>query len=218
LFLHRFGGAFEGKVIEAVDPGGTIAGYIDNDRVIGTVVYPASTLVSPGIVKVIEGNRFTLGELDGTKSPRVLALSQALTEAKFKAPVSSDIRSEIWLKLMGNVVFNPISALSHASLVEICQFAPTRTLAAAMMAEAQAIAEKLGLKIRISIEKRIAGAEAVGAHKTSMLQDLEAGRPLELDALVGSLVELAHATATPIPAIEAIFATTSLLDKVMRKT
>ena len=216
-FFHQFGGAFEGRIIEAVDPGGTIGRSIENERVIGTVVYPASTLVSPGVVKVIEGNRFTLGEAGGAKSPRILALSQALTEAQFKAPVSSDIRSEIWLKLMGNVVFNPISALSRATLVEICRYAPTRALAAAMMTEAQSIAEKLGLRIRISIDKRIAGAEAVGAHKTSMLQDLEAGRPLELDALVGSLVELAQMTATPIPATEAIFAATSLLDRTMRK-
>ena len=182
---------------------------------IGSVVYPASELVEPGVVKVIEGNRFTLGELDGERSERIEALSQAMMRAGFKAPVSRDIRSELWIKLWGNLSFNPISALTHATLEQICRFGPTRSLAAAMMREAQAVAEKLGVRFKISLEQRIAGAEAVGAHKTSMLQDVEHGRALELEALVGSVVELGRITATPTPTIEAVYAATSLLAQTL---
>jgi len=210
-FFHKLPGPYQGRRIITADPDGTIAAHIDNDRVIGTVVYPASELVAPGVVKVIEGNRFSLGELDGSKSERIMALSDQLTRAGFKAPISTDIRAEIWLKLWGNMVFNPISALSHATLVDICQYPPTRALAAVMMAEAQKVAEKLGVRIRVSIDKRIAGAEAVGAHKTSMLQDVEAGRALELDALIGSVVELAALTQTSTPSIDAVYACTKLL-------
>jgi 2-dehydropantoate 2-reductase len=160
---------------------------------------------------VIEGNRFTLGELDGERSERVDALSQAMMRAGFKAPVSRDIRSELWIKLWGNLSFNPISALTHATLEQICRFPVTRALAAAMMREAQSVAEKLGVRFKISLEQRIAGAEAIGAHKTSMLQDVEHGRALELEALVGSVVELGRITQTPTPAIDAIYATASLL-------
>jgi 2-dehydropantoate 2-reductase len=167
------------------------------------------------VIKVIEGNRFTLGELDGSKSPRIEALAQTLIGAGFKAPVSTDIRSEIWLKLWGNLSFNPISALTHATLVDICQFPLTRELAASMMREAQAIAEKLGVRFKVSLEKRIAGAEAVGKHKTSMLQDVETGRPLELEALVGSVRELGRLTETPTPCIDAVYACASLLAKTL---
>jgi 2-dehydropantoate 2-reductase len=201
--------------VRAADPDGVIAAHIANERVIGTVVYPASELIAPGVVKVIEGNRFTLGEPDGSKSERIQSLSEILTRAGFKAPISADLRAEIWLKLWGNVVFNPVSALSHATLAGICSYPPTRVLAAAMMAETQAVAEKLGVRFRISIDKRIAGAEAVGEHKTSMLQDVEAGRALELDALVGSVVEMARLTETPTPHIDAVYAVTSLLGKVL---
>ena len=164
---------------------------------------------------VIEGNRFTLGELDGSKSPRLEALAQTLIRAGSKAPVSTDIRSEIWLKLWGNLSFNPISALTHATLVDICQFPLTRELAANMMIEAQAVAEKLGVKFKISLDKRIAGAGGVGKHKTSMLQDVEAGRPLELEALVGSVRELGRVTETPTPTIDAVYACASLLAKTV---
>jgi 2-dehydropantoate 2-reductase len=214
-FFHKLEGPYQDRPIHVADPDGVIAANISPDRIIGSVVYPAAELVAPGVVKVIEGDRFTLGELDGSKSDRIRAVSEALTRAGFKAPISSDIRAEIWLKLWGNVVFNPVSALTHATLVDICQFPPTRTLAAAMMAEAQAVAEKLGVRVRISIDKRIAGAEAVGAHKTSMLQDVEAGRPLELEALVGSVVELARLTETPTPAIDAVYACASLLARTI---
>jgi len=214
-YFHKLAGPWEGRPVSTVDPDGTVAANIEIGRVIGSVVYPASELVAPGVIKVIEGNRFTLGELDGSKSPRIEALAQTLIGAGFKAPVSSDIRSEIWLKLWGNLSFNPISALTHATLVDICQFPLTRELAASMMREAQTIAEKLGVRFKVSLEKRIAGAEAVGKHKTSMLQDVETGRPLELEALVGSVRELGRLTETPTPCIDAVYACASLLAKTL---
>ena len=210
-YFHRLAGPHEGRGLESVDPGGFIAAHIEPERVIGSVVYPAAELVEPGVVKIIEGNRFTLGEPTGERTERIESLSQAMMRAGFKAPVSRDIRGEIWLKLWGNLSFNPISALTHATLEDICRFPATRALAAAMMGEAQAVAEKLGVQFKISLDKRIAGAEAVGAHKTSMLQDLEHGRALELQALVGAVIELGDITGTPVPHIAAIHAATSLL-------
>lgn len=214
-YFHKLGGDYEGRRLDSVDPGGLIDQHIERERIIGSVVYPASELVEPGVVKVIEGNRFTLGELDGERSERIDALSQAMMKAGFKAPVSRDIRSELWIKLWGNLSFNPISALTHATLEQICRFGPTRALAASMMREAQAVAEKLGVRFKISLEQRIAGAEAVGAHKTSMLQDVEHGRALELEALIGSVVELGRITETPTPTIDAIYAATSLLAQTL---
>ena len=214
-YFHKLGGEYEGRRLDSVDPGGVIDQHIERERIIGSVVYPASELVEPGVVKVIEGNRFTLGELDGERSERVDALSQAMMRAGFKAPVSRDIRSELWVKLWGNLSFNPISALTHATLEQICRFGPTRSLAASMMREAQTVAEKLGVRFKISLDQRIAGAEAVGAHKTSMLQDVEHGRALELEALVGAVVELGRITATPTPTIDAIYAATSLLARTV---
>lgn len=210
-YFQKLAGLWEGRTLDSVDPGGELAAAIDPGRVIGSVVYPAAELVAPGIVKVVEGNRFSLGELDGRRTPRIEALSKSMMTAGFKAPISRDIRSELWVKLWGNLSFNPISALTRATLEDICRFAPTRELAARMMTEAKAVGEKLGVEFKVSLEQRIAGAEAVGAHKTSMLQDLEAGRALELQALVGSVVELARITATPTPTIDAIHAATALL-------
>ena len=210
-YFHGLPGPWQGQRLESVDPGGVIASHIDNSRIIGSVVYPASELIAPGVIKVIEGNRFSLGEPDGSKSERVQVISQALARAGFKAPVSSDLRSEIWLKLWGNLTFNPVSALTHATLAQICRFPQTRDLALGMMAEAQQVAEKLGVRFRISLERRLAGAEAVGEHKTSMLQDVEQGRPLELNALLGSVIELARLTDTPVPRCEAIYACCALL-------
>jgi len=214
-YFQKLSGPYEGRQLESVDPGGLLAAHIEPERVIGSVVYPAAELLEPGLVKVIEGNRFTLGELDGTRTPRIEALSQAMMRAGFKAPVSRDIRGEIWVKLWGNLCFNPISALSHATLEDICRFGPTRDLAAAMMGEAKTLAEKLGVEFKISIDKRIAGAEAVGAHKTSMLQDVEHGRALELEALVGAVLELGRITETPTPHIEAVYAVTALLARTL---
>jgi len=212
-YFHKLPGAHEGLGLESVDPGGRLAAHIEPERIIGSVVYPAAELVEPGVVKLIEGNRFTLGELDGSRSERITALSTVMMRAGFKAPVAKDIRSEIWVKLWGNLSFNPISALTHATLEDICRFPATRALASRMMLEAQTVAEALGVRFKITLEQRIAGAEAVGAHKTSMLQDVEHGRALELEALVGSVVELGRITGIPTPTIEAIHAATSLLGR-----
>ena len=212
-YFHKHGGPFEGTPVKSADPDGTIARLIDADRIIGSVVYPAATLEAPGVVHVVEGKRFTLGEPDGSTSDRVRAISAALTGAGFKAPVIADIRSEIWLKLWGNLSFNPISALTHATLVGLLTFPATRELSVEMMREAEAVANKLGVTFRVGIDKRIAGAEKVGEHKTSMLQDVEAGRPMEIEALVGSVVELGRLTNTPTPHIDAVYALVSLLAK-----
>jgi 2-dehydropantoate 2-reductase len=214
-FFWKYGGELEGTCLESADPGGKIAKYIDPARVIGSVVYPAAVLSKPGVVEVVEGNRFGLGEPSGKMTERVKALSQSLTKAGFKASVTKDIRAEIWLKLWGNLSFNPISALTHATLVDICQFPPTRALAEAMMEEAQAIANKLGITLRLAIDKRIAGAEKIGAHKTSMLQDVEAGRSIELEALVGTIVELGGLTGVPTPHIETSYALMQLLVRTL---
>jgi 2-dehydropantoate 2-reductase len=214
-YFHKLAGPHEGRTLESVDPGGVLGAAIEPERVIGSVVYPAAELLAPGVVKVIEGNRFTLGEPDGTRSERIEALSQAFMRAGFKAPVAKDIRSEIWVKLWGNLSFNPLSALTHATLEDICRFPPTRALAATMMGEAQQVAEALGVRFKITLEQRLAGAEAVGAHKTSMLQDVENGRALELEALVGAVVELGRITGVPTPTIDAIHATASLLARTL---
>jgi 2-dehydropantoate 2-reductase len=210
-YFHRHGGAFAGNIVRSVDPEGLLGRVIPAERVIGCVVYPAAELLEPGVVRHIEGNRFPIGELDGTKSERAERLSQCLTRADLKAPVLDDIRAEIWLKLWGNLTFNPISALTRSTLQEICTFGPTRALAAAMMSEAQCIAAKLGISFRVPLERRIAGAEKVGHHKTSMLQDVEAGRPPELEALLGSVVELGRLTHTDTPHIDAVYGLTHLL-------
>jgi 2-dehydropantoate 2-reductase len=214
-YFHKLPGElgqrYAGTPVKSVDPDGIIAKHIPVDHVIGSVVYPASEVIRPGVVKVIEGNRFTLGEIDGSDTPSIRAISDAFKAAGFKAPIINDIRSEIWLKLWGNLSFNPISALTHATLEDICVFPPTRELAANMMREAQTIGEKLGVHFRVSLEKRINGAQAVGQHKTSMLQDVELGRPIELEALVGSVIELGRITDTPTPNIDAVYALTSLL-------
>ncbi len=210
-YFHKLAGPFEGRTLDSVDPGGAIGRAIAPERVIGCVVYPASELVAPGVVRHIEGDRFPLGELDGSTSARAQRVSDAFVRSGLKAPLLADIRSEIWLKLWGNLVFNPVSALTRATLADICRFAPTRELSALMMAEAQQVATKLGVTFRVSIDKRIAGAERVGAHKTSMLQDVEAGREPEIEALIGSVAELARLTATPTPHIDTVYALTRLL-------
>ena len=214
-YFQRLGGPYDGRAVRSADPDGSIAQHVDAARIIGSVVYPAANLVAPGIVHVVEGKRFTLGELDGAESPRIQAISASMTKAGLKAPITNDIRGEIWLKLWGNLSFNPISALTGATLVDLVQFPLTRELCIEMMREAEAIANKLGVKFRVGIDRRIAGAEKVGAHKTSMLQDLEAGKPLELDALVGSVVELGRLTETPTPHIDAVYACASLLAKTV---
>jgi 2-dehydropantoate 2-reductase len=214
-YFQKHGGPLEGSQVKSVDPTGIITQKIPAERVIGCVVYPASELIAPGVIKHIEGDRFPVGELDGSTSERVTRVSECFTKAGFKAPVLDNIRSEIWLKLWGNLTFNPISALSHSTLVDICQFPLTRDLAANMMTEAQTVANKLGIQFRVTLEKRIAGAEKVGKHKTSMLQDVEAGRDPEIDALVGSVIELGRLTDTPTPHIDTVYALVKLLAKTM---
>ncbi len=214
-YFHKLAGPYEGRSLSSVDPDGALAAGIEPERIIGSVVYPAAELVEPGVVRIIEGNRFTLGEPGGSRSERIEALSQTFMRAGFKSPVARDIRAELWVKLWGNLSFNPISALTHATLDNICRFPPTRALAERMMTEAQAVAEALGVRFKITLAQRLAGAQAVGAHKTSMLQDVEHGRALELEALVGAVVELGRITAVPTPTIEAIYAATSLLAQTL---
>jgi 2-dehydropantoate 2-reductase len=214
-YFHRYPGELEGTRVKSVDPNGLISKHIPCDRVIGCVVYPAAELVAPGVIKHVEGNRFPVGEPDGSNSARVVRVSESFIGAGLQAPVLADIRAEIWLKLWGNLTFNPISALSRATLAGICQYPPSRAIAAAMMTEAQIVANKLGITFRVSLEKRISGAERVGHHKTSMLQDVESARTLEIDALLGSVVELARLTGTPTPHIDTVYALTKLLAQTL---
>jgi 2-dehydropantoate 2-reductase len=212
-YFQRHGGPLEGTPVRAADPDGSIARAIPAERIIGSVVYPAANLIEPGVVRVVEGRRFSLGELDGATTARIEGIASQLTRAGLKAPVTDDIRGEIWLKLWGNLSFNPISALTRGTLVEICQFPPTRDLARQMMEEAEQIAGKLGVGFKISIERRIAAAEKVGAHKTSMLQDLEQGKRLEIEPLIGAVIELGTLTQTPTPRLEAVASLVNLLSK-----
>ena len=212
-YFHKHGGPFEGRRVHSVDPDGLISKMIPTEQVIGCVVYPASELIAPGVVKHIEGDRFPIGELDGQVSSRATRISACFSNAGFKAPVLENIRAEIWLKLWGNLTFNPISGLTGSTLLDICQCPLSRELAANMMREAQQVAEKLGIGFRVTLEQRIAGAEKVGRHKTSMLQDIEAGRAPEIDALVGSVVELGRLTQTPTPHINTAYALVTLLAK-----
>ena len=214
-YFQKLGGKFNNQKLDSLDPTGSLTKKIPADRIIGCVVYPAAGVTAPGVIHHVEGDRFPIGELDGSTTERAKSLHDTFVKAGLKSRVLPDIRSEIWLKAWGNLSFNPISALTHATLVDICQFAETRELAARMMKEAQDIAEKLGVKFRVSIDKRIQGAESVGAHKTSMLQDVEAGRSLETEALIGSILEMAKITNTPAPAIESVYALVKLLNKVM---
>jgi 2-dehydropantoate 2-reductase len=215
-YFHGHRGELAGTRVQSVDPTGVIGENIPCERVIGCVVYPATELLSHGVIKHVEGTRFPVGEPDGTCSERAKRVADSLTRAGLKSPVLEDIRAEIWLKLWGNMTFNPISALSRATLAGICQYPPSRELAAAMMTEAQNVAHKLGITFRVPLEKRIAGAEKVGHHKTSMLQDVEAGRDLEIDALLGAVVELARLTETPTPHLDTVYSLAKLLGKSLR--
>jgi 2-dehydropantoate 2-reductase len=194
-YFMKHGGAHEGRTLDSVDPSLSISAHLPVDRVLASVVYPAAELVAPGVIQFIEGERFTLSEIDQQKSERIASVSQVFTT-----------------KLWGNLSFNPISALTGATLAGICRDNGARALAADMMREAQAVGEALGIRFRIPLEKRIAGAQAVGEHKTSMLQDIEAGRPTEIEALVGSVIELGQITGVPTPHISAIYACVKLLE------
>jgi len=214
-YFHKLAGPLEGTQLKSLDPSGLLSRHIPAERIVGCVVYPAAAVTEPGVVKHVEGDRFPVGELDGSLSERAQKLHDLLVAAGFRSRVLDDIRSEVWLKAWGNLSFNPISALTHATLEDICTFPETRKLAATMMAEAQLIAEKLGVTFRHTIEKRIEGAQSVGKHKTSMLQDVEAGRSLETEALIGAILEMGKLVEVPSPAIEAVYACVKLLNKTM---
>ena len=213
-YFHKIGGAREGTRLASVDPGDAQWNGFGPDRVLGCVVYPAAEVTQPGVITHIEGNRFSLGEPDGSRSDRAVRLSEALGKAGLKAPVRPKLRDEIWVKLWGNLSFNPISALTHATLDVLCTDPGTRAVARAMMREAQAIAEALGVTFPIDVDRRIDGGAAVGAHRTSMVQDLDAGRPMEIDALIGSVQELGRVTGTPTPTIDTVLALIQLRGRV----
>ena len=215
-YFQKHGGEYNGRRLVSLDPTGVIESNIDPDCIIGCVVYFASEIKQPGVVQHVEGDRLPIGELDGSDSQRCRKLHQAFSEAGFRSRILDNIRAELWLKAWGTLSFNPVSALSHATLQDICRFPETRILAADMMAEAQNVAAKLGITFRHTIARRIDGAESVGPHKTSMLQDIEAGRDLEIEALVGSVIELGRLTGTPTPAIDAVYACTKLLGQTVR--
>ncbi|WP_299084531.1 2-dehydropantoate 2-reductase [uncultured Ruegeria sp.] len=213
-YFHKLGGPYEGTRLASVDPDNVQWDGFGPDRVLGCVVYPAAEVIAPGSIKHIEGNRFSLGEADGTKSDRAAKLSAALSAAGLRAPVRPRIRDEIWLKLWGNLSFNPISALTHSTLDVLCADEGTRSVARGMMLEAQEVGEKLGVKFPIDVEKRLDGGAAVGAHKTSMWQDLELRRPMEIDALVSSVQELGQLTGTSTPITDTVASLIKLRAKV----
>ncbi|HSS94049.1 MAG TPA: 2-dehydropantoate 2-reductase [Candidatus Dormibacteraeota bacterium] len=213
-YFQRHGGELEGLHLETVDPGGTVARAIDPRRVIGCVVYPATSLVGPGMVSHVEGERFSLGELDGSQSPRCTELSEMLAAAGLKAPVRTRIRPELWLKLLGNAVFNPLSVLTRATLRDMATSPLVAGVLRASMEEVDAVARGVGVEVQVSIDQRIKGAARVGTHKTSMLQDLEGGRPMEIDAITGSVVELGDRLGIPVPHLRTLYSSVKLLQAV----
>jgi 2-dehydropantoate 2-reductase len=216
-YFERHGGPLDGTRLRTVDPGGIIATHIDARRVVGCVVYPATSIIAPGVIQHVEGNRFSLGELDGTTTERCRAIAAALIKGGLKAPIRPRIRDEIWLKLLGNVCFNPLSALTRATMAQIATDPEMRPVAQAMMEEADSVARALGIDLAIGVEQRLAGAEKVGAHKTSMLQDVERGRPLEVEALIGAVLEIATLLGLSLPHLRTVYACARLLDENLRR-
>ena len=210
-YFHGLDGEYGGRRIESVDPDGAVSRVIPPERAIGCVVYAGTELEAPGVVRHLEGTRFTIGEPDGSISPRCLRFSEAMIAGGLKCPVEAQVRDEIWVKLMGNVSFNPLSVLTRSTLAGMCRHEPTRQLVASMMEETLAIAHAVGAQPSVSIERRLAGAERVGEHKPSTLQDLEAGKPLELAALIDAVVELADLTGVDAPCLRAVAAASGLL-------
>ncbi|MFI9102382.1 2-dehydropantoate 2-reductase [Streptomyces fildesensis] len=210
-YFHRLPGAHTGQRIASVDPGGAVSAVLPPERAIGCVVYAATELEAPGVVRHLEGTRFSIGEPDMSVSRRCLDFSEAMRSGGLKCPVEPDLRNDIWIKLLGNISFNPISALSRATMAQICRHPDTRELVVTMMRETLEVAARVGCRPKISIERRMAGAERVGDHKTSTLQDLERGKPLELDVLLAAVVELAALTDTPVPTLRAVHAVADLL-------
>src|SRR2546421_1804302 len=205
-YFYKHGDAFEGSTLESIDPGGRQWNELGPERAIGCIVYPATEIEAPGVIRHVYGDRFPVGEPSGEISSDVKQLSELIAHAGMQAPVLDRIRDEIWLKLWGNVCLNPISALTHATLDVICSDPTTRALSKAIMLESQTIAETFGVKFRVDVERRIEGARKVGAHKTSMLQDLERARPMEIDPLVTVVQEMGRLTNTPTPALDAVLA------------
>ncbi len=205
-YFYGLDSPFRDRVVENVDPGGKLWDVLHPRRAIGCVVYPAAEVVEPGVIEHTYGDRFTLGEPDGSRSPRIEALSKLMIAAGLKAPVRPKIRDELWVKLWGNLAFNPISALTTATLDRITGDDGLRTLCRGMMLEAKTVAEALGVRFAIDVDKRIAGGAEVGVHKTSMLQDLERGRPMEIDALLGAVVELGAMVDQPMPLCRSVLA------------
>ena len=213
-YFQRHGGPWEGRRIEKLDPDGAVSAAIDSQRIIGCIAYPGTSIAEPGVIDHVEGNRFSIGELDGSTSDRCRTLSDALKESGLRSPIRSRIRADMWAKLLGNVAFNPISALTRATLAEITDHPQALALARSIMEEADAVANALGVTVPVSIEQRIAGAAAVGGHKTSMLQDLESGRPMELEAIVGAVIELGEMLNVPTHNTRAVYAAAKLLGEV----
>jgi 2-dehydropantoate 2-reductase len=213
-YFHSHGGPFDGTAIESVDPGGVVAQAIDPSRIIGCIIYPSAVIVQPGVIEHIEGNRFSIGELDGTTSDRCKTLAAALIGAGLKAPMRSRIRHDLWVKLLGNVVFNPMSALTGATLEEMATHPESSAIARAVMAEADEVAVTLGIRLPLTIDQRMDGARKVGFHKTSMLQDLESGRPMELESVVGVVIELGEKLGLPMPHTRTLYSCTRLLSQV----
>jgi 2-dehydropantoate 2-reductase len=217
-YFQSHGSELDGLTLERVDPGGVIANAIEPRRVVGSLAYFATEILEPGVIRHVEGNRISFGEPDGTKSARAKAIADALGAAGFRCPVTARFRHEIWVKLLGNVAFNPASALTLATLEELVRHPETNRLVRTVMAEAETVAGRLGIELPISIDQRMAGAEKVGAHKTSMLQDLEAGRPMEIEAVVGAVVEIGERLGVPMPATHAVYACVKLLDARRQQT
>jgi 2-dehydropantoate 2-reductase len=212
-YFQGFGGEWEGLRLERVDPGGVISAAIEAKRVVGSIIYFATEIAAPGVIHHNEGNRITLGEPDGTRSDRIRVLAESLIASGFRCPVTTRIRQEIWVKALGNASFNPVSALTRATLVQIARDSGTASVIRSIMQEVEAVSHKLGMELPVSIDQRIAGAEKVGEHKTSMLQDLEAGRPMELEALVGAVVELGERVGLAMIATRTVYNCTKLLSQ-----
>jgi 2-dehydropantoate 2-reductase len=210
-YFQRWPGPWEGLILERVDPGGGIARAIEPERVIGSIVYFSTEIIEPGVIRHIEGNRISLGEPDGTRSERLRKIAETWIAAGLRCPLTTRLRHEIWVKILGNLAFNPISALTRATLAEMIRDPEVNAVARAIMAEAECVAAKLGMELPVSIDQRLAGAEKVGEHKTSMLQDLEAGRPLEIEAIAGSVVELGERLGLSMPHTRTVYACAKLL-------
>jgi 2-dehydropantoate 2-reductase len=215
-YFQNYPGELEGLRLERVDPGGAIAKAIPPERVVGSLAYFSTDVVEPGVIHHTEGNRISFGEPDGTRSDRTRKIAEALISAGFRCPITTRFRHEIWVKLIGNIAFNPISALTGATLEEMARHPDVSRVVREIMTETEAVAGKLGIELPISIDQRMAGAEKVGAHKTSMLQDLEAGRPMELDPIVGAVVELGERLGVPMPSTRAVYACVKMLDEKRR--